>query len=302
MNPLHVTFLWLAATGFVLFLIGVLLTREQRRKSVLTIKRKEKVSWLDSLLNRVPYIVKREERLNKRLSILSLNMSARAFTKYKVLAAVLACFVGALMHNALVVPPLIIIFISIPEAVIDNRISKRVSQMEEQTLEAFQLFLTEYTTTRNILQTLVNISPKLEYPLRSEFELLARNLHSGVPYEESLRIFAERTDNKWTNVFAQMMITYIREGGDFTPHLLNITRYITDEKILSEENKTEMSSVRTVNLLLNALIPVAYVMNTVMNPEGVRVFITTSTGKFMILIVSLCVLASLYLSRKISEA
>jgi len=198
--------------------------------------------------------------------------------------------------------PTCLICASLPVTYVEMKVNKKIKLFNDQVLEAFQFFITDYTTTKSVQKAIVNICPKLKYPLRREFELLARKLNSGADVEESFLNFAERTQNKWITIFCQMMITYFRNGGDFTPHLLSITQNITNEKILSEQNNTELSSLRWINIMMNALVPVAYISNRFINPQNARVFIDTPTGKILIFVVVMGCLISLYLGKKISDA
>jgi len=131
---------------------------------------------------------------------------------------------------------------------------------------------------------------------------LARKLNSGEPVEECFVEFAERTQNKWTLIFAQLMITYFRNGGDFTEQLLNITKNITNEKILDQTNTTELSSMRLINIAMNALVPVVYISNRILNPQDAKVFVDTEIGRIIIFGVVIACCVSLYIGKKVTQA
>ncbi len=293
--------------GVAFIVYGYLGSVQEKRKTILARLKRNKFSRkkegkLDQLLNTIPSIVDTEKRLDTQLSILDVNYSARTFTKLKILAAICGVLLAIYLKNPLVVIPLAVIFVNIPTTFIEFKVNKKLKLFNDQVLEAFQLFISDYTTTKSVQKTIVAICPKLKYPLRKEFERLGRMLNSGATAEESFTEFARRTQNKWTMIFAQMMITYFRNGGDFTPHLMNITRSITSEKILDEQNTTELSSIRLVNICMNILVPIAYITNKFLNPEHARVFTDTPTGRVIIFGVVISSAVSLYLGKKITEA
>lgn len=304
-SPLNIAYLVFIILGVSLMVYGVAGATIERRKNIL-----QRISedhqfqhgFIDKMIDKIPFLVKREEKLDKQIAVLDVPYKARTFTKLELACAMLAIAASIHFKNALVVIPLTVIFVNAPITFIEMKVSKRVRLYNDQVLEAFQTFITDYTTTKSVQKTIVNICPKLKYPLRKEFERLGRKLNSGEPIESCFVTFAERTQNKWTMIFSQMMITYFRNGGDFTPHLLNITKNITSEKILVEQNNTELSSMRMMNIAMNALVPIAYVSNRVINPDNARVFVDTPTGKIIMFGVVLGSLISLYMGKKISDA
>jgi Flp pilus assembly protein TadB len=292
--------------GILLVLFGILNARAQRKKSVLgellKQNRQAKKNIVDKLLDRIPYIVEKERKLDAQISVLNVKYKARVFTLLELLGVVLAVIVSIYLKNVLIVVPMAIIGFIVPVSFVEIKIRKKFKMFDDQILEAFQLFITEYTTIGNVQKTITNICPKIKYPLRNEFERLGRKLNSGEPVEECFLDFAHRTNNTWTMVFAQMMITYFRTGGDFVPHLYSITENINNEKLLAEQNSTELSSLRIVNMVLNALVPVAFVISRVINPEDTKVFTTTFAGKAIIFGVVVGCLISLVVGKKITDS
>jgi len=303
-SPLNISYFTFILLGFIMILFSIVGRSIDKRKTVLTrlSGKEERVGFIDSLLDKSKFVQKHEEEFSKKIAVLDMDYNARTFTKIKLGSALVGIIVSIYLRNIYVVIPLVIICVNIPTTFLEMRVRKRIALFNDQVLEAFQIFITEYTTTRSVQKTIVDICPKLKNPLRKEFERLGRKLNSGEPIEESFLEFAERTQNKWTLIFSQMMITYFRNGGDFTEQLLNITKNITDEKILEEANTTELSSMRLINIAMNALVPVVYVSNRFINPEDAKVFVETPVGRFIMFGVVIACSISLYLGKKITEA
>lgn len=302
--PLIVAGIVFVILGILMVLYGIMGDMVEKRKSIL--KRVSDQPFykgvLDQILDSIDFIIEREKRLDKKMAVLDVKYTARTLTKLEILGVLVAILISIHLKNILVVIPLSIICANLPVAYVEMKINNKIRLFDDQVLEALQLFITEYTTTKSVQKTIVEICPKLKYPLRREFELLARKLNSGANIEESFLSFAERTQNKWLMVFSQMMITYFRLGGDFTPHLLSITQNITNEKILNEQNNTELVFLRWLNIAMNALVPVAYISNRFVNPQNANVFVETPLGRMLMFAVVTGSLISLYLGKKISEA
>ena len=73
-------------------------------------------------------------------------------------------------------------------------------------------------------------------------------------------------------------------------------------KILLEANTTELSSMRLINIVMNALVPVVYISNRFINPTDAKIFVETGVGKGIIFGVVIACSISLYLGKKITEA
>lgn len=301
--PLSLGYILFVLLGLLFVVYGRIGASIEKRRSILgdMTTNKQAVGFLDLLLNKIPFIVRYEENLDKRLDLLELNYTARKLMKVKIAFGFSGVLLAIHLRNAMAVIPLVIIFINVPTTFIEMRVKKRLHLYDEQILESFQLFISEFTTTKSVQKTIVAISPKLNYPIRKEFERLGRKLNSGESPESCFMDFAERTENKWTMIFSQMLITYFETGADFSDQLLNITTNITDEKILEQQNDTELSSIRLTNIVMNALVPVAYIAARIINPEDSRVFVETPTGKFIMFGVVMAILISLTLGQKISE-
>jgi len=84
--------------------------------------------------------------------------------------------------------------------------------------------------------------------------------------------------------------------------LLNITKNITNEKILDQTNTTELSSMRLINIAMNALVPVVYISNRILNPQDAKVFVDTEIGRIIIFGVVIACCVSLYIGKKVTQA
>lgn len=302
-SPLFGGLLIFLFLGGLLFAYGILRARLERKKTILKRMSSQESfqGYVDLWLDRFGSLTAAEEKLGHSLAVIGSKLTPRAITKIRLAAGGVGFLIAFLFRNWLIALPLAFLCQMIPLSFIEVSVKRLQNIYERQIAEAFQVFVTDYTTTKKVMDTLLNMCPKLKYPLRREFERLARNLHSGARYEQAFMDFANRTQSKWTKVFAQMMITYFREGTDFTEQMIELIKQIATEQMLAQENNTEVASLRFVNILLNISVPVAYVINRLINPENTRIFVETSTGRTLMLFIVLCCVLSLYVGKKITN-
>lgn len=291
--------------GVFFIFYGLYLKKIQNKNSILSSVNNSRnfyKGFIDNVLDKIPFLVKEEEKTNKYMITISDKINVRTFTKIKLFGILLSFGIAIYFKNLLSFVPLVMIFWNLPNFLFEFIANKRMRHFEDQFIDALQIFITDFTTIKSVRKSLTNITPQLKNPLKEEFERLNRELNSGESIEKSFVSFAERTKNKWVLVFSQLMITYFRIGGDITEQVMNITKRINAEKINDEENTTELSMLRMLNIVLNMLVPVIYGISMWLNPEDTAVFINTAQGQLVILAVLCSCVLSLWIGKKITQA
>jgi len=295
----------IGAVGFLLILYGLISVNAQNVKSILSANKKahgKKPDLFDWFLDRLFIVKKSEEKIDIMLSVLDIqNKSARDVTKTRVIYGLLGVAFSILLRNVMVMPLLVFVFANVPMVLLGRKTRKRRMIYNDQVLEALQVFVTDYTTTKSVQKTLENVCLKIKRPLRNEFERLTRKLYSGVSANECFLDFSKRTQNQWIMYFSQVMMMYFRSGGDFIPHLTGIIRTMSSEKLIEEQNLTELSSLRTINLVLVLLFPIVFVISIFAAPDTLRVFTETAMGRNIIFFSVAGCIFSLIIGQKISE-
>lgn len=294
-DTLTLVYILLLLLGACLITLAVLLQKEDKKKNVLQSFIKDKRvtnDAIDRILDSISYVHKFETHIQRKINILDKDITPRKITKRMLMSVLLCIIFGIYIKNSLAIIPLILIGYNLPMVMLDIQIKKKRRLLEEQLGDAIKMFVTEFTTNKSFIVALNNIMKDVKAPLKHEFARLLRKLNSGEPYAECLMDFAYRLDNKWAYIFAKLIINYLDKGVDFVDHLIRVTEAITEEKIKYKENATELTAMKTTNLVLNAAIPVVYVVNTQINKEQSRVFTDTPTGR----IIMLCVIVGTFIS------
>jgi len=293
------------AVGFLLVLYGLICVNTQKVKSILSANKKaqgKRPDLFDWILDKLPIVKRSEEKTDIMLSVLDIqNKTARDVTKKRLFCGLLGVALAMLLRNVMVIPLLVFVFANIPVVLLGRKTRKRRMIYNDQVLEAFQVFVTDYTTTKSVQKTLENVCSKIKRPLRNEFERLTRKLYSGISANECFLDLSKRTQSQWVMYFSQVMMMYFQNGGDFVPHLTGIIRTMSSEKLIEEQNLTELSSLRTINLVLVLLFPIVFVASVFVAPDTLRVFTETVMGRNIIFFSIAGCIFSLIVGQKISE-
>ena len=304
MNSNLVPFICLFTVGISLFIIAALLIKNEKTKNVLNryIKReKRKENFIDKWLNSKEFIEKFEKKNEKNLYLVQDKMTPRGFTKILIYTISGGLLFSILIRNIIVVPIIILICFYFPHLYISLIVTKKRKKIEEQFGTAIKFFNTEFITNKSIIIAVQNIIPKLQNPIKGEFEKLARELNSGFSPETALINFSKRLDNKFAYIFCNLLMSYFKNGTSFDKYLLALTEDIDEDILQQKEGKTELSMVRATNLLLNSVVLVSILVLFIFIPNRAEVFKNTAQGQTLMAIVILISFLSLYLGFKLEK-
>lgn len=293
--------------GVSIISLGVVLNKTTKKKIVTTSanrvkkEKQNKKDFLDRRLDKSWLVQEKEKEWAPIIKISGLHITVRQFTKIKLALILLAIILSILMNNVFVIVPMCIIFSIVPNYIVKKKAKKRKARFEKQLLENFQTFVTDFSSTRNVQTTVFNMTKKSVSPLKEEWEVLSRSLNSGIPFDVCFVDFANRTGSKWTRIFAQIMISYYNQGNDFSEQLMSLTTKMNTEKIIAQENDTEISTLVTLNMVMNLAVPIIYIINKFLQPEASAAFSNTVQGRMVVLIITITCGLSLWLAHKLEE-
>lgn len=301
MNLTLIAIIMVLTLAVVLLIYGVIhLYRLRQKRKILRINYvRQRKSQLDLLLDKITAIQKLEKRLRIGMALLDSKHTERDIVKYGLLLGVGGLITGIVfLKNYVAALPLAFVGFYLPLYYIESvQVDKRRALLNDQLKESFQNFLTEYTTVGSVEQALYSVCETLPDPIRGEYERLSRKINSGAntgdKFAECMYEFAERLQNKWARLFAELMVMNNRTGAAFEKQLEMITHSMNEEVIMKETNSTELSGVSTVNFVLNLCVPIVFVINRFLNPEGNKLFTTTPQGKTIVVYIIIASIISL---------
>lgn len=294
--------------GLFILILGVLITKADKKKiyvsttnAVKKEKKNKKKNFFDRLLDSLWFVANKEKEWKPRIVMSGYHLTVRQFTKIRIVCILIGVAISLFLNNILVMIPMCIILYVTPGYFVNRRAKKREMKFETQLLDNFQIFVTDFVSTKNVQMAVFNMTKKSIEPLKTEWEILSRSLNSGIPFDTAFVNFADRTGSKWSRIFAQIMISYYNQGNDFTEQLMALTGKMNDEKIMIQTNQTEISSMVTLNIIMNISVPIVYIFNKIMQPEASAAFSDTLQGRIIILLITCTCGLSLYLCHKLQE-
>lgn len=274
--------------GNIAFILWNYLKQMQMKKKVsetliLTKTYSRKKDWLEKLIENNKYLSKLSVDLDEKISICGFeNITSYDVIRKSFIYAGIGIGIGTFILNPFAVILFIIIGFSIPIININDKVQEQLKKMDKQILKAIQSFLNEYQKTQNVVEILETICPKLDYPIKAEFERLLRLLNSGVKLEDALYNFARRLKNEWIYLFVNALIINKEKGSDITEVLMRTITKISNREIVQSEKDMETFSGRILNRVIMLTVPAAFVAVLLIRPEAKDLFFHTMQGKIVI--------------------
>lgn len=264
---------------FILLIIFLYLNSRSNNLLNKSMKIKKK-GLIDNVLDKAKFITDLEKANELKLELVGAKFSPREFTKILFsLTFLIGLSLSLVIGNIVFAPLLMIITYFIPVMILDLSTKKKKLKMEEQLGVAIRFFNTEYITTKSIPTSISNIIPKLSNPIKGEFEKLLRELLTGKT-EDAFNNFAKRLDNKFSYVFAKLIISQSSRGAGFGEYLISVSEDIMEEQTFYKENISELTMTRTVNVILNVVLLVSVFLVSII--PGMKSYFITSQGQFIL--------------------
>lgn len=280
----------------LMFVFSMMNQANQKRKVRKTIliasKATENKNFLEKLIERNKYLTRLAQDLDIKISMCGMEITSYQVIQKSFVYALVGIGIGIFILNPLAVFLFAVIGFAIPIININDKVHTQFKKIDKQILHAIQLFLNEYQKTQNISEVLEAICPRLEYPIRSEFERLLRKINSGVDFEEALNEFADRLRNEWIYMFVNALIMNKENGSEIVQVLMRTLTKIANKEVVQSEKDMETFSGRMLNKMMMFTVPAAFVMVLVVRPEAQQLYFQTTQGKMVInLAVILCVVS-----------
>jgi tight adherence protein B len=163
--------------------------------------------------------------------------------------------------------------------IIQGRGEKRLSELEEQLVDALLILSGSLKAGRSLEQGFDLVQKSLPPPISQEFFLVLQNQSLGMPFERSLRQMLERVPSKDFRLFVTATLFQRETGGNIISLYDQIIAAVADRKKM--RGKVESMSVQgRYSAYIIATLPVAlFAVMAVMNPEYVSVFWQVSWAK-----------------------
>lgn len=266
--------------------------RKVRKNILIASNTLEKKNFLEKLIEGNKYLKRLANDLDIKISMCGMEATSYQVIQKSFVYALIGVVIGIFILNPLAILLFAVIGFAIPIININDKVHEQFKKIDKQIMHAIQMFLNEYQKTQNIAEVLEAICPRLEYPIRSEFERLLRKINSGVDFKEALNEFADRLRNEWIYMFVNALIMNKENGSEIVHVLMRTLTKIANKEVVQSEKDMETFSGRMLNKMMMFTVPAAFVLVLIARPEAQQLYFHTAQGKMVInLAVILCIIS-----------
>ncbi|MGB9812397.1 MAG: type II secretion system F family protein [Thermovenabulum sp.] len=275
---------------------------QRRIKRLLGFNRKQE-KIIDAIIHKSRILRKYMYNMEQALAYLNNDkISAENIIKIQLFLLFISFGLTIYLRNIYIFIPMTILFLWVPLMIINEIKNRAIDAYDKQVLDFIQIFSSELAATKSVIKALEKTTKRIEPPLRYELEKLVLAIHTGENPTKALNKFKIRVENKWIKMLSNLISIYYEKGGELVPYIIRLGEDITNEKIIIQKNKTEITTMRLTNTVINSLLPLFLVINIVLNPQSIEFFKNTATGKILLTITVILTLISFYLTQMIVES
>lgn len=274
--------------------------RKVRKNILLTSNIISNKNFLEKLIDKNKHLNKLAIDLDVKISMCGMEITSYQIIQKAFVYSLIGIAIGIFILNPLAVLLFAVIGFAIPIININDKVHTQFKKIDKQILKAIQLFLNEYQKTQNISEVLESICPRLDYPIRSEFERLLRRINSGVDFRIALNEFANRLKNEWIYMFVNALIMNKENGSEIVDVLMKTLTKIANKEVVQNEKDMETFSGRILNKMMMLTVPVAFVLVLIARPEAQELYFYTVQGK-MVINVAVILCAISFVTTRITE-
>jgi Flp pilus assembly protein TadB len=159
----------------------------------------------------------------------------------------------------------------------------KLKRVYEQFPIAIQMFTDIYITNKSIKNALTDSYVDMPKDVGLVFERLARKLSSGHEYDKYIHEFADSLSYVWGYAFAELLLMSYEGSGDISNDLLFLNELMNDDLQDEEESKAEMTTNKTLFMVLNLITVIVFVGNIFFSPIAKELYFYTTTGNTIIM-------------------
>ncbi len=287
------------SVAFIIYLLldYSLCVAERHRKEFVTKQNRVKIlNSLPEAVRRAKEPIKEHGRLSKWNENISRQINRTGWRRVNVQifngACVSLSFVGMLaglylFRDISIAITITMLLGSIPFMVMSWANFKYDQRLLSQLPLAIQVFATEFSITKKLRDSLERVANNTTSPLKEYIEQCVHDLTSNRYVGESLKTLADNLKFPYGRFWAQIM--YAATENEVVVKLM--PRLITRlgwQRLLIQQNITNLSGMRRVGIILNILIIPGYFLVHFAFPDTID-FYSTIIGKIVIILVFLSI-------------
>lgn len=239
-----------------------------------------------------------ERRLTQAKSELGSNWVAAASLTWSV-GLVVIVFAGWWMAIVPIALLLAVIWLLTPGWILAWKIHRRRLLLRDQLASCTQSLANSARAGQSLAQGLKGVSQESPEPLAGELRQLMAEYDLGRPLPDALLDAKQRLQLDSFSMFASTIVVSLQQGGRVTEALEKISRSLRENQRIERKLDAETAGGWRVVLILT-LFPFLFLLGFyVVHPEGTMLMFQSWIGQFLVVVMLLLIVSSVYWSRKI---
>lgn len=176
----------------------------------------------------------------------------------------------------------------IPDKIFDLLHNRRLERMNRQLVEAMNVLALALRSGRTFENALPVVAEQVPYPLGEEFERAVQEIQvGGVPLEAALRRLERRVPVKDMQIFISTVLIVNAVGGS-QADILDKNAQLIRERFRIKQKIHALTAEGRFSALSISLAPVfVLVVNFLMDPETVTMFVTNPIGMLILVAIGI---------------
>ncbi len=232
--------------------------------------------------------IKVSQMLRDQLASAGVPMKAEEFMTAWVVLTIAPALLAALLGARIVVCVVLAgAGLALPLLYVKRSRSKRVKAFENQLGDAITNISNCLKTGLTFQQGMANVADQMPQPISGEFARTLREIQLGNTVEMAMMNLSRRMPSPDLRLMITAILIAQQVGGSLSEVMDNISQTIIDRIRIKRDVHTLTSQGRMSGIVIGCLpIGIAAALS-VINPDYMRTFIVTQTGRIM-LIVAVC--------------
>ncbi|MEM9587318.1 MAG: type II secretion system F family protein [Planctomycetota bacterium] len=207
--------------------------------------------------------------------------------------------IGTLLGILPIAIALAVVWLLAPRWILSYRLHRRRMLIRDQMVSCTQALANSARAGQSLAQGLESVTGEMPEPLRGELQRMMAEYQLGRPLPEALLEAKDRLKLDSFSMFASTIVVSLQRGGRVTDALERISRSLRENQRIERKLDAETAGGWRVVLILTAFPFLFLAGFYVIHPEGTLLMFQSWLGQFLVILILMLVVASVWWSRKI---
>jgi tight adherence protein B len=187
-------------------------------------------------------------------------------------------FVPAWATRLVLVPLAFLLGVLLPRWVVRFRLKSRRRHVEAQLPDALDIMSRSLRAGSGLLISMDAVVEQIGGPIGDEFSRMRQEIGAGLGVEDAMRELDRRVASQDLHIVVTAFLVQREVGGNLTEILDNVSKTVRERISLRNELQALTSQQRFSSYIVAAVPPLILVAFYFINPEGVQMMFTRTSG------------------------